>query len=144
MNFGRLALGAVAAWIAYVAIGFVVNTMILADVYAQHIAANVMRPPEAGNALVPIGLVMGLLGFFVFAYAYAKGYEGGQGVQEGLRFGVVVALLLICFALIWEYVVFPISGRLLAYWVVDLLVEFAIYGMIVGAIYKPAVTPAGR
>ena len=52
-----------------------------------------------------------LTGFFAFAYAYAKGYEGGNGVLEGVRFGVVAALIVIGFAGIWHYVFFPITAN---------------------------------
>ncbi|MDP6581906.1 MAG: hypothetical protein QF681_14725 [Vicinamibacterales bacterium] len=53
-----------------------------------------------------------------------------------MRFGVLVAIMLICFAGVWGYVVFPISAGLAAALAIDYIVEFAAYGMIVGAIYK--------
>jgi hypothetical protein len=137
MNFGRLAVAAVAAWIVSMVLGFVVNGVLLQDAYAAEAAA--FRPAEQMN--LAVGFVATLLGFFAFAYAYAKGYEGTSGLQEGLRYGVIVALLLVCFGQVWQYVVFPISEKLLVYMIVDTLVEFALYGAIVGAIYRPA---AGR
>jgi hypothetical protein len=136
MNFGRLAAGAIVAWVVSMGIGFLVNGVLLAGAYAAEAAA--FRPQTDMN--LAVGFASTLLGFFVFAYAYAKGYEGTSGVQEGLRYGVIVALLVICFGIVWEYVVFPISARLLTYMIVDTLVEFAIYGSIVGAIYRPAVS----
>ena len=33
--------------------------------------------------------------------------------------------------------VWPVGGTLLMAWLVDLIVEFALYGMIVGLLYKP-------
>ena len=82
------------------------NNVLLADLYAQH--AGVFRPQAEMNLV--LGLAASLIGFFVFAYAYAKGYEGGDGAIEGLRFGVIVGLLLSCFAVVWNYVVLPMSG----------------------------------
>ena len=55
-----------------------------------------------------------------------------------MRFGVLVALMLVSFAWVWGYVVFQISGGFAAVLAIDYVVEFAIYGMIVGAIYRPA------
>ena len=133
MNFSRLAVAASAAWVAFIIIGYVVHGVLLTDLYARQ--ASALRP--GGNAHPMYGFGAALVGFFVFAYSYAKGYEGGQGTQEGMRFGVLVALMLICFAAVWVYVVFPISGGLAAVLAVDYVVEFAVYGMIVGAIYKP-------
>ena len=138
MNFARVAAAAVAAWVAYLPIGYVVNEILLKDVYAAN--AAVMRAPDQMN--LPLGFAAALLGFFVFAYTYAKGYEGGSGAQEGLRFGVLVALLIICFATVWAYVTTPITSTLLFAWIVDIIVEFSIYGSIVGAIYRPAASGA--
>ncbi|MEK6629129.1 MAG: hypothetical protein AABY89_00175 [Acidobacteriota bacterium] len=133
MNFGRVAASAVVAWIAFLVINPVVNNVLLADLYAQH--AAVFRPQNEINLVVGLGAA--LLGSFVFSYAYAKGYEGGRGAIEGLRYGVIVGLMLACFAVVWSYVVLPISARLAVAWIVDTIAEMAIYGAIVGLIYKP-------
>lgn len=133
MNYPRLALAAVVAWVVSVVVAYVVNTYLLAEIYAAH--ASVFRPE--GDMNLALGFGVQLLGFLVFAYMYAKGYEGTSGVMEGLRFGVLVGLLFVAFAIAWEYVVFPVSRRLAAYWVIDTLVEMSIYGMIVGSLYRP-------
>ena len=137
MNFGRVAAGAIVAWIVSLLISPLVNNVLLADLYARH--AAVFRPQAEMNMV--LGLGASLVGYFVFAYAYAKGYEGGNGAVEGLRFGVVVGLLLACFAVVWNYVVLPVSGSLGVAWVVDTLVEMALYGVVVGLVYRPI---AGR
>ena len=142
MNFARIAAAAVVAWIAWLAIGFFVNTILLVDLAQANAAA--MRPEADLNARLPIGFGVGLLGFFAFAYAYAKGYEGTSGVMEGMRFGVLAALIVIGFGVIWQYVVFPISGTMAVVAMIDTLVELAIYGAIVGAIYKPVASTASR
>jgi hypothetical protein len=142
MNFPRVALAAVAAWVLYLGVSFVVHGVLLKDTYMQY--AGVMRPEAQANAILPIGFGFALVGFFAFAYAYAKGYEGGSGIQEGLRFGVLVGILLCAFGSIWDYMMWPISAGLLTAWLVDFIVEFAIYGMVVGLIYRPAVPAARR
>jgi hypothetical protein len=142
MNFKRVALAALAAWVLYLCLGFLVHGVLLKDTYMHY--TGVMRPEADANAILPIGFGAALVGFFAFAYAYARGYEGGNGVQEGLRFGVLVAILLCAFGSVWEYMMWPITARLLAAWVVDFIVEFAIYGMVVGLIYKPSGPAAPR
>jgi hypothetical protein len=136
MNLPRVAIAAVVTWVVYLGVSFVVHTMLLVDIYARHRA--VMRPEEQANAILPVGFVFALVGFFAFAYSYAKGYEGGSGLQEGLRFGVLVGILICCFAIIWEYMVWPMSGTLLIAWMLENIIEFALYGMLVGVIYKPS------
>jgi hypothetical protein len=142
MNFPRVALAAVASWVLYLGIGFLVHAVLLRDTYLQYV--GVMRPEAQANAILPIAFGGALVGFFAFAYAYAKGYEGGSGVQEGLRFGVLVGIMLCAFGSVWDYMMWPISGGLLAAWLIDFVVEFALYGMVVGLIYKPALAPARR
>jgi hypothetical protein len=142
MNFPRVAMAAVAAWVVYLGVNFVVHAVLLKEIYMQHAAA--MRPEAEASAILPIGFVFALLGFFAFAYAYAKGYEGSSGVQEGLRFGVLVGILLCAFGSIWDYMVWPVATRLAILWMVDFILEFALYGALVGAIYRPVAAPARK
>jgi hypothetical protein len=142
MNFPRVALAAVVSWVAYLAVSFLVHGLLLADLYRQHAAST--RPEDAQMAILPVALGLALLGFFAFAYAYAKGYEGGRGVQEGLRFGVVVGIILCCFAGIFQYMLWPASATLLMAWLLDYVLEFALYGMIVGFVYRPRTSTLRR
>ena len=142
MNFGRIAAAAVVAWIVSLPLGFLVNDVLLADVTAANAAA--MRPEAQIMGNLPIGFAFLLLGFFAFAYAYAKGYEGGPGVAEGARFGALVAIVVCGFGLIWQYVLYPINGTYVAAIMIDSVIELSIYGAIVGAIYKPAVVGSAR
>ena len=141
MNFGRIAAAAVVAWIVSLVVGFVVNDILLAGIAAANV--SVLRPEAEVMGNLPIGFAFLLLGFFAFAYAYAKGYEGGNGIIEGIRFGVLVSLIVIGFGLIWQYVMFPITATYAAAIVIDSIVELALYGAIVGAIYKPAEVARG-
>lgn len=140
MNFARVAVAALVAWIVYLGVSFVVHTSLLNDLYQQHLAA--MRPEAEQTRILPLGFFFALIGFFAFSYSYAKGYEGGNGTQEGLRFGVLVGILICCFRVIWDHMIWPVSLQLTLAWMVEYIVEFAIYGSIVGAIYKPAARSA--
>jgi hypothetical protein len=142
MNFGRIAAAAVVAWIVSLGVGFVVNDVLLAGIAAANV--SVMRPEAQLMANLPIGFAFLLVGFFAFAYAYAKGYEGGNGVVEGIRFGVLVALIVTGFGLIWQYVMFPITPAYAAAIIIDSILELALYGAIVGAIYQPLPRGAAR
>jgi hypothetical protein len=142
MNFGRIAAAAVVAWIVSVGVGFLVNDVLLAGVVAANASALRPQPEILGN--LPIGFAFMFIGFFAFAYAYAKGYEGGDGVIEGIRFGVLVALMVIGFGLIWMYVAYPITAGYAVAIVIDSIVECALYGAIIGAIYRPLPKRAAR
>ncbi|HCV33448.1 MAG TPA: hypothetical protein DGF10_02170 [Acidimicrobiaceae bacterium] len=138
MNFTRVALAAQAAWVAFVVVGSLVHAAMLDGLYPRRPGLG----PDAGGQIA--GFAVALLGFLAFAYTYAKGYEGGQGPVEGMRFGVLVALMLVSFAVVWAHVAAPISPPHAAAMALHYVVEFAAYGMIVGAIYKPIRRRPGR
>ena len=133
MNYPRVALAAVVAWVVSVAVGYLVNGYVLMDLYAAH--ESLFRPQAEVNVLLGFGAQ--LLGFFAFAYMYAKGYEGTGGLQEGLRFGVLVGLLILGFASVWNYAALRVSDALGMAWMIDGLVEASLYGIIVGLVYRP-------
>src|SRR4051812_44033678 len=126
MNWMRLVAAAAAAWIVAIALGYVINQILLAGMYAAN--QNAFRPQADMMPMLPIGFAATFVGLLVMSYAYAKGYEGGNGTMEGLRFGFVVGLILVCFGIVWEYVVFPLQASMNAAMIVDRLVEMTIFG----------------
>ena len=133
MNVERLAAAALVSWLAHLALTSVIWGMVLPDLFRQN--AALLRTPSDMNLVLGYGA--SLVGFFVFSYAYAKGYEGGAGLVEGLRYGVLIGLLLAVFAGVWGYVMMPISAVFATAMIVDSIVEMAAYGVIVGLIYRP-------
>jgi len=136
MNVKRLAMGAIAAWAVSIPIGFVVNDIMLKGLFDANAVA--FRPEAAMMANLPSGFGFSLLGMFVLGYMYVKGYEGGSGTGEGLRFGALAGLLLSFASVNWIWATMPISFTLAAVMMVDYVIEFAIYGAIIGSIYKKA------
>jgi len=142
MNLSRVALAAIVAWIASFPFGYAVNDILLAGVTAPNLP--VMRPIATIMGNLPIGFAGTLIAFFVVAYMYAKGYEGGSGVAEGFRFGLMLGIIVAGFGVTWVYVTYPVTAVYGAAIVVAVIVELTIYGAIVGAIYKPAAVPNAR
>jgi len=138
MNRARVVIAALVSWIVYLGVSFLVHAVLLKDIYLQH--ASAMRPEAEANAILPLGFGFALIGFFAFTYLYARIYQSG-GVPEGIQFGLLTGVLLCCFGTIWDYMVWPVSPTLAVLWMVEFLLEFALYGGIVGAIYQPADRP---
>src|SRR5215831_17572622 len=96
------------------------------------------RHPDEIVPLLPLALGAELLAFFAMAFAYAKGYEGhGSAIGEGVRFGLVIAIMIDGFAIVWNYVTQPIAPRLGALELVEHVGQFGVYGAIMGLIYQP-------
>jgi hypothetical protein len=137
MNFLRVGLAALAAWALYLALGFLIHGVMLADLWASLQRDGVARSSATADAMMPVGFALALPGALAFTYGYAKGYEGGPGIQEGLRYGVLVGLMLVAFGLTWNYVTFPLPLQYLTSTAAATIVQFAALGMVVGAIYRP-------
>jgi len=138
MNYPRLLLAGLAAWIASVAVGYLINDIWLMRLYQAN--AWAYRRAEDVAPLVPIGLGMQLLGSLAFAFAYAKSFERDReasGIAQGIRFGLVVALIIDGFAVVWNYITEPIAPRLGLLQVCAIVAEFGILGAIVGLVYHP-------
>jgi hypothetical protein len=136
MSYGRLALAAVVATIVDAVYGFLVYGMILAGEFGRY--PGVYRSTETGQAYLPLMFVGTLIAMFAVAYIYAKGYEGGAGFQEGLRFGVLVGIFVAgAFAGV-DYAVLNIGRRLAVGLVCAGIGEWALNGIVIGVIYKPA------
>src|SRR5260370_41048443 len=92
MNYARLVLAAVAATVVDAIYGFLVYGMLLTPEFARYPA--VYRSNEAGMAYLPMMFVGIFVGMLVAATIYAKGYEGGSGLAEGGRFGLLLGVFL--------------------------------------------------
>jgi len=136
MNYGRLALAAIAAWVVDAVYGFVVYGTVLSSEFGRY--PGVYRPNEVGPSNLPVIFVGILLAMFVASYVYAKGYEGGSGIQEGMRFGVLMGLLVLGYSGIVNYAILNIGRRLAGSVAIAGLVEWTIAGIVIGAVYKPA------
>ena len=134
MNWTKFIFAFIAAFIFIFFFGWFFHEVVLKDTYAQ-VPSALLRTPEEFKSHFA-WLVSGQIVFaFAFAWIFASGFSG---VGAGIKLGINVAILGIGAHLI-TYAVQPFPGQLIAYWSVGALVEMAIVGAIVGAIYKPAV-----
>jgi len=135
MNWKKLFFAFIAAFIFIFFFGWFFHEVLLKDTYAQ-LPSGLSRSADDFKSHFP-WLVAGQVVFaFVFALIFAS-CCGGGGVGAGVGLGIMVAFLGIGAHLI-TYAVQPFPGNLIAYWSIGGIVEMAIVGVIVGAIYKPS------
>jgi hypothetical protein len=143
MNYSRLALAAVAATVVDAVYGFLVFGQVLGSEFHRY--PDIYRPDDLQTAFLPMMFVGILFAMFVATYLYAKGYEGGSGMQEGMRFGVLVGLLMLGYVWGVDYAIMRIGKKLALYGGVASLVEWIVVGTVIGLVYKPAASaPASR
>ena len=94
------------------------------------------RPEAEFQRYFPL-LVFGQIIFvFFFILIFVRGFGSGGGVGGGFRYGALIGLLGVGANLI-QYAVQPLTTHILLCWAISGIIEFAIAGAIVGAIYKP-------
>jgi hypothetical protein len=136
MNYARLALAAVAATVFDAFYGFGVYGTLLAPEFAKYPA--VYRSEQTGPAYLPLMFGGLLLAIMVVAIMYAKGYQGGSGLAEGARFGLLLGVFVVLAFAAVNYATLEIGRRLAAMVAAAAFVEWFAIGTIVGLVYKPA------
>jgi hypothetical protein len=124
----------IAAFIFMVLWGWLLNGVLLKDVYAQ--TPNLWRSQSEMMSLFHWIIIGQALVIFAFVMIYASGFAGG-GVIAGIRLGILLEIAAIGMRM-GIYAVEPFPGKLIVYGSISGLIEMIITGAIVGAIYKPA------
>jgi hypothetical protein len=130
----RFILAFIAAYIFIFFWGWVLNGVVLKDVYAQ--TPNLWRPQSEMMSLFHWIIIGQALVVFAFVMIYASGFTG-SGVAAGIKLGILLEIGAIGMRLGF-YAVQPFPGKLVLYGSIGGLIEMVIVGAIVGAIYKPA------
>ena len=136
MNYKRIVLAAVVAWIVYFACGALVFGKLIADYYRPY--PEVYRSSEAVMSYFPIGIAGTFFAILALAIMYAKGYEGGAGILEGARFGALIGLFVVFAVVGDEYVTLNIGRKLAVAMAIGRLVGWIVVGMAIGLVYKPS------
>ena len=139
MDYKRLSLAAVVTWIVDSVYGMVVWMGMLGGEMARN--PGVFRTEAAMQAYMPLMFGGMLLAMFALVYIYSKGYEGG-GIQEGLRFGLVLAIFVTGFVSLPIYASFNIDSRLGLLATIASFVEMLVVGGVIGVMYRPVARPA--
>ena len=133
--------GFVAVFVAMAIWQFVVNMVFLQGEYQA--TSQLWRPMEE----MKYGLfyVVYLIVSFFFTLIFSKGYEG-KGIQEGLRYGFYVGMIMATSMAYGTYGSMPIPYSLALKWFLFGLLEYMILGIIVALVFgkQASVTPAPK
>ena len=135
MNYGRLALAVLGAYVVDAAYGFLVYGTLMRHQF-EHFP-SVYRPEATQATYMPILFGGILIAMVAAAYIYAKGYEGGRGGAEGVRFGLCIGAFAAAYAGIVSYALLNIDHYLGLHLVLANFFEWTINGTVIGLIYRP-------
>ena len=141
MNYGRLVLAAVVATVVDAAYGLVVWAKVLNGEFARYPQIYRGGDDTSGFAIMFLGIFAAML---VASYIYAKGYEGGSAAAEGLKFGIVLALLMSVYISSTSYGTLRIGKKMMLTYLGGQFGEFLLVGLAIGLVYRSAATAAPR
>ena len=133
MNIKRWLFAFIAASIFMFAFEFVWHGMLMKDSYME--VPALWRDDAAMQSRFPFLLLGQVVIAFFFVAIYSRGFAG-SGVAGGVMLGLLLALMHVGGTLI-QFAVQPLTAKIIGLWAAGGLIEFAIIGAIVGAIYKP-------
>ena len=136
MNYGRVVLAGLAGAVAYFVCGGVISGQLIAKEYKPY--ESVYRSREAIMHYFPMGVAATFIAIIILAAIYAKGYEGGSGALEGLRFGALIGIFIVFAVVADEYVTLNIGARLAAFMALGRFIGWLVTGLAIGLVYKPA------
>ena len=141
MNYSRLGLAALGGTVASFAVGFLVLWLVPALFEEGHKYPAVFRAKEEMMAVMPIGLVATFVSILVVTIIFAMIHQGGSGITQGARFGVLIGLFVVCAFVLHNYVNLNIGLKLALGQAAAYFVQWTIAGIVIGLIYKPLARP---
>lgn len=140
----KLGLAAGAAVALRFGLEFLTHQVLLGPTYRKPAYLTLWNPEAVMQSRFPAMLLAHVLFGIVFALMYTRGYEDGKcGKGQGIRYGLMAGALLGQLSLI-QYAIYPISCKLALAWFASELVQCALIGLAVGAIYRPAPEAEGH
>lgn len=133
MNWKRFFWAGAAIFVVSQAMSYVIDNFILMRDYEK--LNNLWRPDLMSK--VWLMYVIGFLVAFMFTFIFIKGREG-KGIQEGVRFGIIIWLFTTVPSSLNLWILFPIPMALIVRWILYGLLTSLIGGILAAVIYKPA------
>jgi hypothetical protein len=134
MNWKKFFFAFIAAFVFIFVFGFFWYGKFMQDVHNE--VPTLWRNEAEFGSHFPWLILGHIVMAFFLTLLYARFVPAG-GAGAGATLGILVALVFIGNNLI-TFAVQPLTTKILCGWIVGDLLEFAIAGAIIGAIYKPA------
>jgi len=138
MNYLRLGMATVGAFVAYMGVGGLMFVLMpfLKQEFLKYPA--VYRSHDGQMSHLPIAMVAILLSILVLGVLYARLYQGGAGLTQGATFGALIGLFIIGSFVLHNYANLNIGLRLTALSALAYFVQWCVVGIVIGLIYRPA------
>ena len=112
MNYSRLGLAALGGTVASFAFGLLLFWLVPSLINEAHKYPAVFRPKEEMKTVMPIGIVATFVAILVVGVIFAVIHQGGSGITEGARVGVLIGIFVVCAFVLHNYVNLNIGLKL--------------------------------
>jgi len=141
MNYLSLGLSALGGLVVYFAFGFLLVWVVPGFISEAHKYPAVFRSKEEMMKVMPIGMAAIFAAILVVAIIFAMTHQGGSGITEGARLGVLIGIFVVCGFVLHNYVNLNIGLKLALMQAVAYFTQWIVVGIVIGLIYKPVATP---
>jgi hypothetical protein len=137
MNYGRMAIAVVCAFVAYMVLGGAIFAAVpsLKAEFSKY--PNVYRSHEGQMSHFPVGMFGIFLSISVMTVLYAMSYRAGSGLVAGVIFGVLFSLFYLGSFVLHNYANLNIGLRLTLFSAVAFMLEWTVVGVVLGLVYRP-------
>lgn len=132
MNTKRYVLASLGVAVFILLFGWVVHGILLADYWAEQMAADSMRPP--GEEVMWAIVVSCLLQGYALAFIFTRGYQN-LGIMEGVRFGLLIAWFIVAIYFL-HYALSPVAMTTMVFGMIIDGIMYVIAGVILAALYR--------
>jgi hypothetical protein len=134
LNLKQWIMATVASFVVMAVLNYIVHAVLLTGWYQEY--PNYWRTQADMMSRMHWMYVGYLLFSALFSYIYTKGYEGKQGLGEGMRYGALIGAIVGFPKMFADHVMFPYQGKVILAWGIATFVICVVMGIVTGMIYK--------
>ncbi len=130
-NMKPILSGAAGVFVSMSLYDFITHKYILTELYEK--VPHVWRP-EMDSKLWIFAIVY-LVSAYFFTHMFHRGFMS-FGVEEGVRFGLMVGMWISTITAYGSYIIFPISYEIAVHWWLYSVLGFVLHGIVVALVFK--------
>ncbi len=131
MNIKKFVIASIVVFIVFEILNFIIHGPLLGSIYEE--TKSVWRPDMMDKMWIIH--ITNFIFSFLFVYIFTKGYEN-KGIVEGLRFGLIIGLLMNVVGMFNQYAVYPLPFSLAIQWFIYGIIQYVICGAVAASIYR--------
>jgi archaellum biogenesis protein FlaJ (TadC family) len=134
--------------ISAVVVGFVVQLLglfLIHGIWLKQDYLNTAATWRTQEAAVARVWAM-LLGTFIYVVGavliYVRGREAKPWMGQGIRFGILLALVVVVYSSLTGWVIIPVPHQLVVKWIISETLLAVVLGLVIAAICRPPASPS--